>query len=558
MNNLLSHRGPDDAGFYDDDLVSFGHRRLSIIDLSEQGRQPMHNEDSTVLMVVNGEIYNYKALRQELEAKGHIFRSNSDSETIVHVYEEYGEDFVLRLDGMFAIALWDSKKGKLLLVRDRLGIKPLYYAQSSTRFIFASEIKAILQDPGFIPVLNEEGFFQYLAFQSILTAETMFKGIYKLEPATILIYKDRQVTRKKYWSLDTNAVREAEEAGVAKALADAVRSHLVSDVPVGVLLSGGLDSSSIVALLSEAGISPINTFTVGFNHPDDEFVLARRVSEKFKTNHRELIIKPNHLREVIEKIVWHMDEPLADGGAIATYLAGQRIRDFVKVVLVGEGGDETLGGYNWYKLSVFPFSILPKGVRKRMYFYFTTYYKGGSKIPFNVFSGLFQDKRVFFDSMASFEINNILPNSLLMKVDKMTMAHSLEARVPFLDHKFVSLAARIPYKKKISLWGTKKILRKIMKDTLPDDIIRRKKHGFILPVTSWLHNELKDFVYDALFCSGNKTGDFIPSDIKRGLFKNRSTLAAIENNSLLWRLFIFEVWHKRYFKGDAISAGRQE
>jgi len=547
MNSLLSHRGPDDDGFYEDDLASLGHRRLSIIDLSENARQPMHNEDSTVWMAVNGEIYNFKELRTELEASGHIFHSHGDSEVIIHAYEQFGDNFVLKLNGMFAIAIWDLRQKKLILARDRLGIKPLYYTQNNSRLLFASEIKAILEDSSFKKELNEDGFFQYLAFQCILTQETMFKGIYKLQPATMLIYKDNRLEKIKYWSADESFAQSSTEEEVVESLRNAVKSHLVSDVPVGVLLSGGLDSSSIVALMHEHDVENIETFTAGFNQPDDEFGFAREVSQRFKTRHHELVINPHELKGLLGKIVWHMDEPLADGGAIATYLAGIKLKEFVKVVLVGEGGDETLGGYNWYKLSVFPFSLMPGEIKRKLYFYLTTFYNYSSRKPFDTFLSLFKDRISFFDSMSGFEINNILPNSLMMKVDKMTMAHGLEARVPFLDYTFVSKACRLDYREKVSLSATKVFFRKLMSGQLPGSILNRRKHGFLLPIDRWLQGELKDFTYDTLFSHSNQTGRLLPRNFKERLFKKKTGLANIENKSLLWKLLIFELWYKVFF-----------
>lgn len=549
MAGALRHRGPDDEGFYEDEFASLGHRRLSIIDLTPHGRQPLCNENSTIWSIVNGEIYNFKTLREELISQGHIFRSHSDSEVIVHAYEQYGEDFALKLNGMFAIAIWDSINKKLILCRDRIGIKPLYYTQSNSGLFFASEIKAILKNNAFKKELNEHGFFQYLAFQCTMGSETMFKGIYKLKPGHILIFNEGKLVQKKYWSLDESRQKDSNKSRVAVCLVNAIKSHLVSDVPIGVLLSGGLDSSSIVAMMHESGVKDIETFTVGFNQPDDEFSFAREVAQRFKTNHHELLIEPKGLEGLLEKIVWHMDEPLADGGAIATYLASSKIKDFVKVVLVGEGGDETLGGYNWHKLAGFPFNLMSVYLRKRLYFYLTTFYKSESRIPFDTFLDLFQDKSNFFEAMSSYEINNILPNSLLMKVDKMTMAHSLEARVPFLDHEFVSQVLGLSHKEKITFCSTKIFFREYMQNRLPDIILKRGKHGFLLPIHKWLNSELRAFTADRLLSSSYVSSLLGPHDIKK-LFKKSLGLAAIENNSLLWRLLIFEIWHKVYFKDN--------
>lgn len=545
MAMALSHRGPDDQGFYEDDGVSLGHRRLSIIDLTAQGRQPMSNENAAVWAVVNGEIYNFKSLREELISHGHIFRSHSDSEVVVHAYEQYGEDFASRLEGMFALAVWDIRQKRLILARDRIGIKPLYYAQHNERLLFASEIKAILEDDGVKRKLNEGGFRQYLAFQCIITSETMFEGINKLDPGSILIFQAGQARKKKYWSLEEAKNRQATGLKVREALFSAVKSHLVSDVPVGVLLSGGLDSSAIVAIMAQLGVSDIETFTVGFGQPDDEFDFARQVADKFKTRHHELLIECGQLPATLEKIVRHMDEPLADGGAIATYLAAQKLRESVKVVLVGEGGDEALGGYNWYRISGFP---LTRQLKKKLYFYLTTFYRGADKKPYEVFQSLFKDRDTFFDSMAGFEIENILPNSLLMKVDKMTMAFALEARVPFLDAEFVGQASGLDHREKISALTTKMILRKIMLGYLPREILARKKHGFILPVSKWLTGELKDFAYDNLFSSSNQTDRILGRKLKEWLFEKKSGLKRIENTSLLWKLLIFELWNKAFMR----------
>ncbi|MEI6631161.1 MAG: asparagine synthase (glutamine-hydrolyzing) [bacterium] len=547
MNKSLSHRGPDDAGFYEDEMMSLAHRRLSIIDLSPGARQPMRNEDSTLWMVVNGEIYNFKALREELESRGHAFNSQSDSEVIIHAYEEYGESFVNNLEGMFALAIWDSRKKKLILARDRIGIKPLYYAHHGLRLLFASEIKALLEYKSLKREINEDGFFQYLAFQCILTPETMFKGVYKLEPGSMLVFENNALIQKKYWFLDQSEIKECTEDEVAFELVDAVKSHLVADVPVGVLLSGGLDSSSIVAIMHEQGVKDIETFSVGFGQPDDELKFAGEVCAKFRTRHHELIIKPQDLKGLLKEIVWHMDEPLADGGAIATYLAAQKVREFVKVVLVGEGGDEALGGYNWYKLASLP---LPQVLKKRLYFYFTTFYNGDSRKPFDTFSSLFEPRKNFLDSMAAFEIKNILPNSLLMKVDKMTMAHGLEARVPFLDHKFLLAALGLRSSKKVSLFSTKIFLRRYMRGRLPESILKRRKHGFILPIGKWLQNELRDFAQDILFSKDAYFRGILPAKDIENLFSKQKGLKSIENSSLLWKLLIFETWHKINFRGN--------
>ena len=561
MCDVIKHRGPDQHGIYIDDLVSLGQRRLSIIDLSENGRQPLFNENRTIVLICNGEIYNFKELREELVNKGHIFKSNSDSEVIIHAYEEHKEECVKNFRGMFAFALYDIKERKLILVRDRFGIKPLYYAKTKERFLFASEIKSMLQDQALPRQINYLGYDLYLAFQCIPSEETMFKGINKLGPGQILTFKDGDYSIKKYWNFPTlkNSSEEHNLTEILRKefdlLSESVKIHLISDVPVGILLSGGLDSSSVVGLIRAKDREKIKTFTVGFGRSDDELSFAKKVSEHFNTEHQEFIVKPKLIPAVLEKIVWHMDEPLADGGAIPTFLVSQVLKSLVKVILVGEGGDETFGGYNWYKLSVFPLQILPASIKRRLYFYLTTFcyqWRGKKDNVYNKFRGMFNQeikdkKNIFQLQMSLFEIKNILPNSLLMKVDKMTMAHSIEARVPFLDHRLVEYLFSTPgrFSQKII---EKKELRTMMKNILPREILTRKKQGFILPTNQWLRNDLRDFCYDKLVSGTSHALTQHSRKYLEGLFKKSNGLIEIEKISLLWRLLIFEIWNETYIK----------
>lgn len=563
MAQVMSHRGPDQEGFYSDRDISLGHKRLSIVDLSERARQPLPNEDKSIQLICNGEIYNHLELRKSLERKGHKFYSNSDSEVIIHAYEEYGEDSVKQLRGMFAFALWDSKEKKLILARDRIGIKPLYYIEDGERFLFASEIKSILEDRRIKREIDYHAYYSYLAFQATLETDTMFKNIKKLAPGHILIYQNEKITLKKYWDLPSQIpdvrYQMSEKncaARVYEILKKSVEMRLMSDVPLGVLLSGGLDSSSIVGLMSQMMERPVKTFSVGFGQSDDELGYAKLVADHFTTDHQELIVKPKDLVEVLEKIVWHMDEPLADGGTIATYLVAEQVKGHVKVILVGEGGDELFGGYSWHNLATPFFKFIPEAMRLRIYFYLTTFYrrkKTQNKDMYREFKDMFQKTNKNQDlllRMTSFEIANLLPNSILMKVDKMTMAHSLEARVPFLDHELVEYSTVIPSRYKIRKFTGKYILRQAMRGLLPDEIVKRPKHGFLVPLGGWLKNELKEYAQELLLSPQSHARKFFSEKKMKSLFIKRSRLKDIENTTLLWRLLIFEIWYCIYIKGQ--------
>lgn len=549
MTRVLSHRGPDGEGFFISSNVSFGHRRLSIIDLSNKGKQPMFNEDKTVVIVFNGEIFNFQELREKLIKLGHRFRSKTDVETIVHCYEQYGiEKTVSLLRGFFAFALWDSKRKNLFLVRDRIGVKPLYYFQKGQKLFFASEIKAILENEEIKRKINKSAYGQYLVFQASLGEETMFEGIKKVPPATIIAFKEGKIIKTKYWELrkdsEVSDLSDGEKADRLKdLLLESVKIRLVSDVPLGVLLSGGLDSSAIVALMSKSQTNPIKTFSVGFGEPDDELKYARLVAKRYQTEHEEIIIKPKDIQGVLEKIVWHQDEPLADGGGIATYLTAKEVSKFVKVVLVGEGGDELFGGYSWYRLGLSCFELLPKKVREKIYFYLTTFNR--DRVTKEKLPCLSGDD--FLSKMIKFEIENILPNSLCMKVDKMTSAWGLEAREPFLDSKLAEFCYSLPREDKTSLRQGKVLFRKVMSKMLPEEILRRKKHGFLLPTEKWLNGELNEFAKDILLGKSHAVEIHSRKKIESLFQRKKFFLTEIERASLLWRLLIFELWYSIYF-----------
>lgn len=555
MTQVLGHRGPDDEGIFTSKKASFGHRRLAIIDLSKKGHQPMFNEDRSVVLIYNGEVYNFQGLKKQLIEKGHKFRSKTDSEVILHSFEEWGIRAVKKFQGCFAFALWDKKRETLFLVRDRIGIKPVYYYQNGSQLFFASEIKAILENKKIKRAINEPAYFQYLAFQASLSDQTLFQGIKKVPPATILTFKNNKLSFKKYWQLKKDSKiqvlnQEKLQQKLKQLLKEVVKIRLISDVPLGVLLSGGLDSSSLVALMSQVTRQPINTFSVGFGQKDDELKYARIVAEKFKTCHQEIIIKPKNLQRVLRKIVWHQDEPLADGGGVATYLAAQEVSKKVKVVLSGEGGDEAFGGYSWYKLGVLPFTFLPHSLKQKIYFYLTTFYrkeKCQNKGQFQNFQKIFnREEDNFLNKMIKFEIENILPNSLCMKLDKMTSSWGLEARTPFLDHKLLEFCFSLPKKYKVSLFKNKLLFRETMADLLPLEILARKKHGFLLPTEKWLRSGLKKFAQEVILDKkSHARGLYLRKELE-DLFRPQRGFAEIERINLLWRLFIFELWYEAF------------
>ena len=511
MANLLKHRGSDAEGFYIDkkDGVYLGHRRLSIIDLSQNANQPFYNETHDTCLISNGEIYNFKELKDNLQQKGHRFISDNDSEVIVHAYEEWGLECVAKLRGTFAFAIWDLKKKRLILARDRMGIKPLYYIDGKDYFAFASEAKAFLGLKGcWSAEINRESLELLVGFPFIPNDNALLKGVKKVPPAHFLIFEQGRITFKRYWKLTKNeqftnlsfleAAQKLEEL-----LLESVKLRLQADVPIGILLSGGLDSSLIAALAKKVSPTDMHTYTVGHDHPWDERKFAIQVSKHIKSIHHSIQLDPLEITNRIEELMWHFDGlSTLDGGIFSTYLISEKIKDFgVKVLLVGEGGDETLGGYSWFGLSQLPFKLLPQNLRNVLYYYATNRLLFSKRFFKNV-SHLSKKMKAFkendiFRQIASFELLCQLPNSYLMKTDKATMANSLEARVPYLDHKVVEFTYSLPrqYKMCGSWFNMKKanekyILRKIARKYLPNEIAIRKKRGFSLPIPQVLKSNM--------------------------------------------------------------------
>jgi asparagine synthase (glutamine-hydrolysing) len=589
MCNAIKHRGPDDYGYFIDKNICLGNRRLSIIDV-KGGHQPIHNEDESIWIVFNGEIYNYKEIKQKLESKGHRFYTNSDTEVIVHAYEEYGERCPEKLRGMFAFAIWDSNKKILFLARDRLGIKPLYYTKLGDVFLFASEIKAILEYP-IKREIDLEALNQYITFRYVLGEKTLFKGIKRLIPGYILVFK-KNIKIEKYWDIDYNPTNFDENyyaERLKNILKESVRMRLMSEVPLGVFLSGGLDSSSIVAIMSSIS-NNVKTISASFEEGGyyDESKYSNLVAEHFETDHREIVLKGRDVK-LLPKIIWHFDEPSSDPSSIAEYLISEKAKKYVTVALVGEGGDENFAGYRQYKIMSIAYKYqktLPKIVKKdilpivskglskliiakkpKRYLEFLSDFSrtlGDPKESYKTIIQNFTEKekkqimksarreeilekyfrdKDFIRSMFIFELKVPLPDMLLMNVDKMTMANAVETRVPFLDHKLVEFSATLPFNLKLRGLEEKYILKKAMSDILPKEIIKRKKHPFAAPVKSWFENELKDLTNQLLSKENIK---------RQGCFNYRyiEKILRSKNYNQLWPLLFFEIWHNIFIEKE--------
>jgi asparagine synthase (glutamine-hydrolysing) len=605
MTDVIAHRGPDQSGAYTDPWMSLGHRRLSIIDLSEHGRQPLANEDGSVWVTYNGEIYNFPELRDTLEAKGHVFRSRTDTEVIVHAYEEYGPACVNWFNGMFAFALWDKTKRELILVRDRLGVKPLYYYWDGTRLVFASEIKALLQVPEIAREVDPQALYHYVGYEFVPAPHTMFRRIRKVPPGHYLRYADGRIDLTQYWDLRFQHERRSRryyEEGLRDLLTDSVKKRLMSDVPLGVFLSGGLDSSAIVSLMSRCGVQPIKTFSLGYADPTfSELDYARVIARQFKTEHREIIIDPV-TPETIEDTVWHLDEPMTDLSTIPFYLICKKAREHVTVCLSGEGGDEVLVGYDRFKASKAHhyYSLVPEWIRRGViaplvdalpdqpqkkgfinmlkrfiqggllpdeaghmrWQYFGMPGKDQELFAAQILAGCGRDpfepvrlqaancnSAVRLDREIYVDLKFIMPESILMKVDKMSMAHALEVREPFLDYRLVEFCATIPADLKLEGFTTKSIFRSAMIGILPDQIRNRGKQGYSLPIKNWLRQELREYMTDLLSSSPLMKEAFNFTYVRQLIDEHQSYRA--NHNHILWALINLAVWHKLFLEDRA-------
>lgn len=596
MIDIQAHRGPDQRGFYLDRYISLGHARLSIIDLSIKGKQPMSNEEGDIWVSYNGEIYNFNEIKEDLKSKGHVFYSNTDTEVIVHAYEEYGENCVSLFNGMFAFAIWDSKNRLFFLARDRVGIKPLYYSIKDNNLIFASEIKAILLDRRIKREINLNSFYNFLTFRYTPNEDTIIRDIKKLLPGHYLIYKlnKNDITIKKYWDLRFRPEKKGVKffsKEINDTLKESIRKRLISDVPLGAFLSGGLDSTYVVGLMKELCDKPVKTFSIGFESGEgyDETEFSRLASQLYETDHKEIFIGEKSF-ELLPKILWHMDEPIADFASIPTYILSEFAKKKVSVVLTGEGADEIFGGYRKYKyLQAFHsyYKIMPLILRKSIsrtarlfgkslylnrirefhsadsvveyYLKLISFFSESEKNDLCNKSLLdhvegrpdaeivkpFFNRVPLANSLMYLDFKTWLPEDILMKVDKTTMAHALEARVPFLDPNMLNLIEKIPHNLKIKFNREKYILRHAMKGVVPSKIYNRKKHGFNVPIHRWLEVGLKDIVRDLLSKDSiGKRKLFNYSYIEK-LFKDYDK-SKIYYSRQLWALLNFEIWARIY------------
>ena len=607
MADTIYHRGPDDEGYYNSGNVGLGFRRLSIIDLNT-GHQPISNEDGTVWIVFNGEIYNYQELRQYLVSKGHRFKTQTDTEVIVHLYEEFGESCVEKLRGMFGFAIWDGRNKTLFLARDRVGIKPLYYWLSDRSLIFGSEIKAILADPEVKPEVVPEMVDRFLTFYYVPGEETLFRNIFKLAPGHCMTITGGNVRIRQYWDLKFAPTPQSVEDAQTKLidlLDECVRLHMISDVPVGFLLSGGVDSTAMLGFTVGKTDRPLSSFTLGFDAPGlpDERPYARLAARTYGSEHHEMTISYQQFADFLPKFAWHMEEPVCEPQAVALYYVTRLAKDFVKVLISGEGGDEAFAGYQTYRGVVWlerlkrllgglsgPTSSCLSFMNRAFYsdrvekyapmlsMPFEDYYYSRTSSPFLYFnrhaadfysrdfssqvskkSSIAAATRYLHSDAAKGKLNKMLyvdtktslPDDLLLKADKMTMANSVELRVPLLDHVLLEFAAALPEDLKVRRFTTKYIVKSALKNRIPEEILHRRKAGFPVPWASWLRVELKDWVSGILLDRETLSrGYFKPSAVEK-LVKENVQSGSFSKEVL--SLVSLELWHRTFLEGQTES-----
>jgi asparagine synthase (glutamine-hydrolysing) len=610
MRDVITHRGPDEAGLFIDRNVGLGHRRLSIVDVAS-GHQPMTNaEDGTLHITYNGEIYNHADYRQSLESRGHVYATHCDTETILHLYEEHGSACVDYLRGMFAFAIWDSGKQELFIARDRLGVKPLYYVHTDDGSLyFGSEIKTLLEAGAVKPELNYAVLSDYLANHATSGEETLFRGVKRLLPGHVMTWRDGELSIRRYWDVDFSKHDEPRDDKTyvkqwSELFRESVRLRLMADVPLGMFLSGGIDSSAIAAVMSGMVSEPIKTFSVAFAEREaNELEYARLVAEAYKTNHHEIVVSPEQFFAALPRLVWHEDEPLAHPSSVALYFVSQLAAQHVKVVLTGEGSDELLAGYGRYRRTMWNLSLgrqykkftpalarntirkqiehlLPGGrMRQKLmrtflvlspelesiYFdnfavfpapmqphMFTreTSERIGSIDPYVELRRLLESTKdlSLLDGLLYADIKTYL-HELLMKQDQMSMATSVESRVPFLDHKLVEFTARMPDTMKLRGGTTKYVLRESMKGVLPEKILTRPKMGFPVPIGSWFRGPFKSIVDEYVMSDrALSRGIFAPEFVRKIVSLHQ---AGEDHSERLWALVNFEMWQRRFFDSEA-------
>lgn len=582
MATAMTHRGPDDEGLFQDGPAGFAFRRLAIIDLSEKGHQPMQGQNGDITVILNGEIYNYREIRKEMEREGYSFESESDTEVVIYLYEKYGERCLEYLRGMFAIAIWDKPKQKLILIRDRVGQKPLKYFYDGTQLVFGSCIRSILKDDSVKREIDPEAIEAYLHFGFVPHPLTGFKGIQKLPPAHFLVFEKGKIRMERYWELhyspkSTLSFEEAGEQFLAK-FTEAVRLRMISDVPLGVFLSGGMDSSAVTAVMSQLSDQPINTFSIGFKEEKfNELPLARQVSKTFGTNHQEFIVEP-HALNILPQLIDHYEEPYADSSAIPSFYLAQMTQKHVTVALNGDGGDESLLGYRMYKYFQFSlkYGMIPKSLQRLLagsvspflgirpslftfrlkrflqsshkpsherYLSYTSHFSpneirggqfNGTQLVESKFAGFKGEDPM--DQLMWVDISHRLTDDLLVKVDVATMAYGLEGRSPFLDHKLMEFLAQLPADYK----NEKRILKSIFKNELPEGVVKGKR-GFEIPIGEWFRGPMKEFLQDALLSPNAKLHDYYDRAQTEKLI-NEHLNTDLDHSQRLWTLLMLEQW----------------
>jgi asparagine synthase (glutamine-hydrolysing) len=614
MRDVITHRGPDEAGLFIDRNVGLGHRRLSIVDVAS-GQQPMTNaEDGTLHIIYNGEIYNHADYRESLESKGHVYATHCDTETILHLYEEHGTACVDYLRGMFAFAIWDQRKQELFIARDRLGVKPLYYVHTDDGSLyFGSEIKTLLEAGGVKPELNYAVLSDYLANHATSGEETLFRGVKRLLPGHVMTWRDGQLSIRCYWDVDFTKedVEQRDDKTYVKQWSElfreSVRLRLMADVPLGMFLSGGIDSSAIAAVMSGMVSEPIKTFSVAFAEREaNELEYARLVADAYKTNHHEIVVSPEQFFDALPRLVWHEDEPLAHPSSVALYFVSHLARQHVKVVLTGEGSDELLAGYGRYRRTIWNlalgqqykkftpavardtirkqiermlpggrvrqklmrtflvlspelesiyfdnFAVFPVPMQQRM-FTRETNERIGSVDPYVELRRLLERTKdlSLLDGLLYADIKTYL-HELLMKQDQMSMATSVESRVPFLDHKLVEFTARMPDSMKLRGGTTKYVLRESMKGVLPEKILSRRKMGFPVPIGSWFRGPFKSIVDEYVMSERALSRRIFAPDFVRQIVSLHQS--GEDHSERLWALVNFEMWQRRFFDSEAQPA----
>ena len=604
MNDVMRHRGPDGEGIFKDRHVIFGHVRLSIIDI-EGSKQPLSNEDDSVWVTFNGEIYNYKELRKLLIDKHHIFKTKGDTEVLVHLYEEHGEEMVHYLQGMFAFGLWDKRKQMLLLARDRMGIKPLYYCQKNGSFVFASEPKAILQHPDINACPDMEGIWHYLTYRSVPAPGTLFQDINKLRPGHLMTVTQNGCVGRCYWDIplmpeakkkswNAKCLEEVKDYGESLLL-KSVKRRLISDVPLGAFLSGGVDSSLIVALMSKLSNVQIKTYSVGFdNFSFSELPYAKIVANRFKTNHHELVLEEDYFAEHLEKLTWIRDSPLSEPADIPLHLLAKMARKDVKVLLSGEGSDELFGGYPKYAYDHFApaISLLPKQLtasithmlparlrrvevalrslcekdKATRWARWFTPFTDKEKYDLVNFKNTFENPTKQYveiadgcsqlDSMLYVDCKLWLPENLLDRGDRMTMGASIECRVPFLDHEFVEFAFQQSRHFKVRRFKRKWQIKQIALRYLPENIVNRQKVGFSVPLAQWFRGKLRDMCYDRICNSNGLLAQILSRRELEKILKDHCSFRK-DNALKIWTLLGLAIWHG-VIHGKSYDAFKEE